>query len=552
MLYAGILWIAIGSILLCWTLHRIYNLPSHIPPKPLTTIEPASARLRRTVGSAIRHFLLRDSIRSIFGHTTRLQVIVLLSLIGYLIIWTFVGLTYRTWVTPVENLPGVYNTRTTLGPWSDRIGVLAYALTPLSVMLANRESVLSLLTGVPYQSFSFLHRWLGYVIFVQSALHTIGWCVIEIRLYQPQPLVAQQWVVETYLVWGIVAMTILTLLVGLSTTWGIRLTGYEAFRKLHYSLAMLKCFMLPSLIFWLIDRGCRLMRTGLLHYHILNSGHVGFRTCTADITLFADPEYGDVYRLDIANNQDPWAIGQHYYLCFPESSIWQSHPFTPLNAPRVETGRVKHSYIIRAKHGDTKRIAQLCASKSSPAVYPDIKTTPVILTGPYGSHTMDNIEPHSNVLCVAGGGTGITYVLPILLQRVHNLRPEIRYLKWVKTELKVLQQAPEDMNLDINIFSKGKELHPTDIHVKDATSVETSGATNGGARSLCIHQNVTKLIGDFLESTIDRPTIVFSSGPGAMINDVRGVVAGFNSPSRVWCGQQRYDLKFVGEDRMEI
>ncbi|KAL5086222.1 hypothetical protein Trisim1_009551 [Trichoderma cf. simile WF8] len=123
---------------------------------------------------------------------------------------------------------------------------------------------------------------------------------------------------------------------------------------------------------------------------------------------------------------------------------------------------------------------------------------------------MDNIEPHSNVLCVAGG-TGITYVLPILLQLVQSLRSvrakfgltwcikEIRDLKWAETELKVLQQAPEDMNLDINIFvtqgittkieSKGKEFHPTDIHVKDATSVETSGATNGRARSLCLRQS---------------------------------------------------------------
>lgn len=33
-------------------------------------------------------------------------------------------------------------------------------------------------------------------------------------------------------------MTILTLLAGLSTAWGTRLVGYEAFRKLHSSLAM--------------------------------------------------------------------------------------------------------------------------------------------------------------------------------------------------------------------------------------------------------------------------------------------------------------------------
>lgn len=118
-------------------------------------MEPASARLRRTVESAFRRFLLQDPIRSIFGRTTRLQVTVLLGLIGYLIIWSFVGLLYRTWMTPGKNLPGVYNTRTTLGSLSDRIGVLAYTLTPLSVMLAHRESVLSLLTGVSYQSFGF-------------------------------------------------------------------------------------------------------------------------------------------------------------------------------------------------------------------------------------------------------------------------------------------------------------------------------------------------------------------------------------------------------------
>lgn len=35
---------------------------------------------------------------------------------------------------------------------------------------------------------------------------------------------------------------------------------------------------------------------------------------------------------------------------------------------------------------------------------------------------MDNIEPHSNVLCVAGD-TGITYVLPILLQHAQSPRP---------------------------------------------------------------------------------------------------------------------------------
>lgn len=115
------------------------------------------------------------------------------------------------------------------------------------------------------------------------------------------------------------------------------------------------------------------------------------------------------------------------------------------------------------------------------------------------------------------------------------------------------------MNLDINIFitqgiatkieSKGKKLLSTDTYVKEAISVESSGATNGRARSLCLHQSdwingyrrpdVAKLIGDLLESTIYGATIVFSSCPGAMISDVRQGAADFNFPSKVRRGQQK-------------
>jgi len=59
----------------------------------------------------------------------------------------------------------------------NRVGVFSVCSdTLLSHMLSSRESLLSLITGVPYQHFNFLHRWLGYIILVQAALHTIG-CV---------------------------------------------------------------------------------------------------------------------------------------------------------------------------------------------------------------------------------------------------------------------------------------------------------------------------------------------------------------------------------------
>lgn len=615
MTYTGVLWLTILGIVLAWAFLRHVGRPDSFSTSVLIPIEdnekqststfarPAGlARIRRSIAATTRRYFLPDALRPIFGRTTRFQVLILAALAGYLTIWTFVSITYKTWVTPVKDSPGVYNTRTGLGPWSDRIGVLAYALTPLSVLLATRESILSLLLGVPYQSFNFLHRWLGYIIFVQSSLHTIGWCIIEVRLYQPQPEVGIEWITQTYMIWGIVAMILLTLLFVLSTPWGIRLTGYEFFRKAHYVLAMvyigacwghwqqLKCFLIPSLIFWFLDRGARLVRTAFLHYHRLPSGHMGFRAAPSSITVFPDPdERGDIVRLDLDNDQDAWAVGEHFYLCFTEGSIWQSHPFTPLNAPIVRNGKVKHSYLFRAKGGETKKVTDLVSKKlaSNPRA-----TTPVILTGPYGERNMTDLTPNTNIVCIAGG-TGITYVLPILLELSRqaispNRKIELVWAmrhasnaEWVEAELDLLHKVQKALNLKIRLYatrdvrSSGSSTRSVsdgeDSKKKDGETTKEVGSSSsesaeeacncgeevpvrkigGGVIDVDRHPDLEKLVHDFVGSTVTGPTTVFASGPGGMISDLRSIVAGCNSGSKVWRGEERFDVRLVCDDRLE-
>ncbi|KAJ5168581.1 uncharacterized protein N7482_004175 [Penicillium canariense] len=589
MLYTGVLWSSIGGILLIWALIRLL----HEPNISLSLIAPRLAGIRKLrVSFAVlsRKFLLPDAAHMVFGRTTRIQVFILAALAGYLLIFSFVGITYNTWVTPVSNMDGVYNTRSSIGPWSDRIGVLAYALTPLSVMLSSRESFLSLVTGLPYQTFNFLHRWLGYIIFVQSSLHTIGWCIVELRLYQPQPSVGIEWVTQTYMVWGIVAMILLLLIFALSTPWGIRLTGYETFRKLHYVLAMvyigacwghwkqLKCFLLPSLIFWFLDRGARFIRTGVLHYHPgEESGMLGFKSIEATVVCFVDENHGDVIRLEMENIQDTWNIGQHYYLCFPKISMWQSHPFTPLNAPVIAKGQVKHSYILRAKKGETKRIADLASNGRL--------TTPVILTGAYGESITKNLAPNTNIVCVAGG-TGITYVLPVLLGLAQQPPSPNRKLdliwvikhasntQWIQEELDLLRTVRKDMNLKIRIFatrdpssqasSKESTLPVKNDDEKDMKSSQSSPSADicdseldvpiklgGGSADRSRHPDLQKLITEFLDDTIGGPTTIFASGPGSMLSDLRDIVATCNSASKVWSGQEKFDVSLVYDDRLE-
>lgn len=149
-----------------------------------------------------------------------------------------VGITYKTWKTPIKD-SNLFNTRSGIGGFADRIGAFAFALTPLTIALCARESVLSILTGIPYQSFNFLHRWTGRIILVQSFVHCIIWTVVEAYLYQPQPKVYVAWIKQEYMIWGIAAQSFVFFLFVFSLRPVIRWTGYEFFRKSHFLVAIL-------------------------------------------------------------------------------------------------------------------------------------------------------------------------------------------------------------------------------------------------------------------------------------------------------------------------
>ncbi|CAI6332428.1 unnamed protein product [Periconia digitata] len=617
MYYTGIIWATIGGILLIWAIgrHFLRTHPAGVQlPQDGEGIHAKKSALQRlplAASSYARRYLLPDASRALFGRVTRTQVLTLLVLCGYLTIWTFVGIVYKKWVTPVKKMPGVYNTRTGLGPWSDRIGVIAYALTPLSIMLSSRESILSLVTGLPYQSFNFLHRWLGYVIFVQSTLHTIGWLIIELRLYQPQPTVAIEWVNQLYIIWGIVAMIILLALVVLSTPWGIRMTGYEVFRKLHYILAMvyigacyghweqLKVFLIPGLIVWFLDRAIRLGRTALLHYNFLPSGHMGFGAVPANVTFFGDEINGHVIRLDFDHAHDAWAVGQHFYITFPESTIWQSHPFTPHSLPIYGADTQRHSYIFRAKQGETRKIAELSAKRLISAPENSVNGSKsdnklkVLLTGPYGEHTVSDLAPETNVLCIAGG-TGITYVLPVLLDIASRPQPRDRKISliwvvrrrrdidWVAPELATLKRKCKALRAGIHIYvtraAEDASHDPTVPAISEkatknacATDIEVAGSSSDSSSAsvssaLSVHgvakadmavdhiqarPDLHAAVGDFVAGTVMGSTDVFASGPGGMISELRSIVAGLNRGGDVWRGDDRGSVKLTCDDRLE-
>ncbi|RAL15794.1 ferric reductase family protein [Aspergillus homomorphus CBS 101889] len=611
MLYSFILWAVIVGILFLWALGgRLIRIDrATTVPSPKTTHQSAAYRLSRTIQAAIRRHLLPEAWPWVFGHTTRLQVLIFLILSGHLLVFTLVGITYKTWTTPISGSTQS-NIRSGLGPWSDRIGVLAFALTPLSILLSSRESLLSLITGVPYHHFNFLHRWLGYVIYVQAALHTLGWTIVEGRLYQPQPTQWNSFIAQPYIIWGIVAMILLSFLVFHSTKRGIQLTGYEFFRKAHYVVAMvyigacwahwshLYCWMLASLVVWFLDRGARLVRTFVLHHLNLpattNSSQWGLHIPHASIQLHANPDDGDILRLDFHHNHDPWQIGQHFFLCFPQLSVFQAHPLTPCSVPDTLPTGQPHTYIIRARKGLTRELAQ--TARTQPPPQPGASetttmtsagpTTPVILCGPYGqsiTETRDGVSTtsNSNLLCIAGG-TGITFVLPPILQLISQpasptssdhlielvwiIRRQAD-MQWIAPELEILQRVASSAahNLRVRIFVT-RETGPAEkeVDAADPPGLEEKSPCCGDAdlpftvhyagpetTTATSHPDLDLQVAEFLDRVVQGPTRVLASGPAGIISTLRRAVARHNRPGKVWRGEERWDVELVHDDRVE-
>ncbi|RLL99200.1 hypothetical protein CFD26_103525 [Aspergillus turcosus] len=617
-LYSAILWGVILGVLLLCALRRLVRVPrtSHPSIQDAETgkSQPQSFlyRFQQSLKSVYHRHLLRGWLPGVFGHTTGFNILLLLILTAYLTIFSFVGIVYKTWYSPVAGYPNLKQTRVGLGPLADRVGVLAYALTPLAVLLSTRESLLSLLTGIPHHHFLFLHRWLGYIIYIQSVLHTIGWTIIEAKLYQPQPSTWTNFIAQEYMIWGVVAMIFLSFLVFCSAKWCIRLTGYEFFRKSHYVVAMLyvgacwghwamlSCWMIASLTVWLLDRGVRLLRTAILHTTAASSdspsGRLRMHIPSAQMTSFANDPDGDVIRLDFTLSHRPWAIGQHFYLCFPDLSIWQSHPMTPSSVPadksQAQAQTQEHTYIMRAKSGLTRQLALLATSSSNQSSSSTSTSTSIILAGPYGQSILnhDLMQHDVNILCIAGG-TGVTFVLPVLLQLTRQQAFPSRSgllefiwvirrkddMRWIKGEMDELLAVAEgcpsskfrirvfvtregevqELNQDDGDGDVGKEVVKEGVRLRAASTSTTSADGEPftvqymGSPDTDRHPDVGSHVTDFVSRTVRGPTRVLASGPTGLISDLRSGVASCNDPARVWRGEERYDVQLVHDDRLE-
>jgi hypothetical protein len=169
-------------------------------------------------------------------------------------------------------------------------------------------------------------------------------------------------------------------------------------------------------------------------------------------------------------------------------------------------------------------------------------------------------------------------------------------LAWVEPEMALIRQLAKSIDLTIRIFvtreaegqssmcpSKAKAVDYESKSGAETTTTEmpqisesSSIASTSAAYPCCgppadtftiqktaipasdphaepehRHPELNVIVNEFIDNTVFGRTTVYASGPGSMISDLRSIVAQCNDGSKVWRGEERFDVELVCDDRLE-
>ncbi|KAJ5167790.1 Riboflavin synthase-like beta-barrel [Penicillium canariense] len=313
-------------------------------------------------------------------------------------------------------------------------GHLAVMNTPGLVLSAGRNNPLVPLLGLPFDTFNFMHRWVGRVVAANAVIHMSAVLANQAYLNGVDYIIYTIWEMPFY-IYGLVALLGFILIVVQSMS-PVRHSFYELFLHLHIALAVMSFValwyhlknllqqrvLLGTVILWGLDRAGRL---GILIWR-----NCGKRRTTA--TVEALP--GAVARVDVEVSR-AWKFrpGQYIYLYLPCLGLWTSHPFTVAwssNGSDSSSLSEKHSssdsfasllggsekttmsVLIKGQDGFTKKLLQKVEDSPEGRIQ-----AMALAEGPFGG--IHSLASYGTLLLVAGG-IGITHPMSYLHEVVTN------------------------------------------------------------------------------------------------------------------------------------
>lgn len=283
---------------------------------------------------------------------------------------------------------------------------------PFVYLLSCKFNPISILTGISYERFNWLHRWVARTVFLTAIVH---WSTFyaEWSFYN---MITLQFNLMPMVKYGFGAWGIITWMV---------LTGFGFFRNVSYELFVAQHTVAAAVLLWVLfvhvpsyaqyniwlsvafvafDWGVRLVWTILRNFHIL--GRSSQKTPGYSTRLEALP--GDVVRVTIDDIDFTWKAGQHVYISIPTLRPFETHPFTIANALGFDNERGQNTLqlLIQTRSGFSKSLDK-AARKASEAG----RRCRTMISGPWGNPP--DISHYDTVVLVACS-SGASFVVPLL------------------------------------------------------------------------------------------------------------------------------------------
>ena len=349
---------------------------------------------------------------------------------------------------------------------------------PFIYLLSCKFNPISMLTGVSYERFNWLHRWAARTVFLTVIVH---WSFFF-----------REWWLADFVKLEIEMMPMVKYGFGAWSTIGwMVLSGFGFFRSLNYELFVAQHICAAATLLWLLhthvpnyakyniymaiafvafDWSARIVWALLRNFHVLDR----IRANAPGYAVRLKAVSGERVRVIIDNPGFKWQAGQHVYLTIPRLGPLEMHPFTIANACGAyeNCGQERLTMLIKAHSGFSKRLYKAAARPGS-----DDRTYRAFLSGPWG--LPPDLRHYETVVLIACS-SGASFILPILQELLMNpacvkkitlhwiIRSE-EHFQWFKDDLAFLRALDRSEAVSLQIV-----VHCTSLPQRRTIPQETS------------------------------------------------------------------------------
>lgn len=341
---------------------------------------------------------------------------------------------------------------------SYRTCIMSFSLFPSMFFLGIRNSPIQLMTAWEKRTMVNFHKHIALAMAGLAFVHSCVWTAYTIEEGD-----YAMWAIDAYWQYGIVAMTLLALIIFMSLKW-VRIYLYDIFLFIHnvftilfivtiyyhvsgmgwvgwiYSMIAIYCWDKAVRIFKILSCGSVVKRSQVLY-----DDHSLVKLSIPARSLLIKPK-----------------LGSYYYLYFLNLSLilyaWQSHPFSVYPDPEDPESYIA---LIKIKRGVTSKLYQnISRSRFSKT---DLKI-PIMMEGPYASISLSKIDYSSpKDLLLIAGGSGILSIYQYILE-AESYKKKYDYLRirtfWIVNDPSYFYAfSKELMNVKRLIESSQNEFH---------------------------------------------------------------------------------------------